>query len=293
MPVRTSVVGTSTPAHRATCDARWLMAYSAGVGLTDAAYFDTTRPGGVVAHPLFPVGVEWGVLTSIASSIDYGLTPSEVLRGVHAGHEMVLHRPIHQDDEVAVTGTVAGVETTSAGARVTVRLEAVDLARDQQPIWTTWYVTLYRGTAVDGVDVAPVCRPLPTSPRSESEVVVERRVVPVDANAAHVYTECARIWNPIHTDLAVANAAGLSVTILHGTATLALGVTSTLDMVGGPAESVRRIAGSFRAMVPMPNTLAVELVSADTTATSTEARFQVRNDAGDVVVRDGLVEIGR
>ncbi len=117
--------------------------------------------------------------------------------------------------------------------------------------------------------------------------------MPVDANAAHVYTECARIWNPIHTDLAVANAAGLSVTILHGTATLALGVTSTLAMIGGTADGVRRIAGSFRAMVPMPNTLAVELLSADTTPTSTEARFQVRNDAGDVAVRDGLVEIGR
>ena len=269
------------------------MAYSAGLGLADAAYFDTTRPGGVVAHPLFPVAVEWGLLTSIASSIDYGLTRSEVLRGVHAGHEVVLHRPVRQDDEVSVTGTVAGVETTSAGARVTVRLEGVDLARDQEPIWSTWYVTLYRGAAVDGADVAPIRRPLPASPRSEPEVVAERRVVPVDANAAHVYTECARIWNPIHTDLAVANAAGLSVTILHGTATLALGVTSTLAMIGGTADGVRRIAGSFRAMVPMPNTLAVELLSADTSPTSTEARFQVRNDAGDVAVRDGLVEIGR
>ena len=52
MPVRTSVVGTPHRATVRTCDARWLMAYSAGLGLADAAYFDTTarRRG---RHPLF------------------------------------------------------------------------------------------------------------------------------------------------------------------------------------------------------------------------------------------------
>ena len=32
--------------------------------------------------------------------------------------------------------------------------------------------------------------------------------VPVPANLAHVYSECARIWNPIHTDVEVARAHG-------------------------------------------------------------------------------------
>ena len=42
--------------------------------------------------------------------------------------------------------------------------------------------------------------------------------VPISALAAHVYTECARIWNPVHTDTAVADRAGLPGLILHGTA---------------------------------------------------------------------------
>src|SRR5712691_1422061 len=33
--------------------------------------------------------------------------------------------------------------------------------------------------------------------------------VPIAALAAHVYTECVRIWNPLHTDTAVAAHAGL------------------------------------------------------------------------------------
>ena len=36
-------------------DARWLMAYAAALGEMAAEYLDTTRPAGIVAHPLFPV----------------------------------------------------------------------------------------------------------------------------------------------------------------------------------------------------------------------------------------------
>ena len=32
----------------------------------------------------------------------------------------------------------------------------------------------------------------------------------ISTGAAHVYTECARIWNPVHTDSAVAAAAATS-----------------------------------------------------------------------------------
>ena len=52
---------------------------------------------------------------------------------------------------------------------------------------------------------------------------MERRRVA--ATPAHVYTECARIWNPIHTDIAVARGGRAARLILHGTATLALAVS--------------------------------------------------------------------
>jgi acyl dehydratase len=80
----------------------------------------------------------------------------------------------------------------------------------------------------------------------------------VGANAAHVYTECARIWNPIHTDAAVAHAAGLPAIILHGTATLALAVSRVVDReLDGDAARVRRISARFTGFVLMPSTLTV------------------------------------
>jgi acyl dehydratase len=82
--------------------------------------------------------------------------------------------------------------------------------------------------------------------------------VDVPANAALVYTECARIWNPIHTDLAVARGAGLSAPILHGTATLALAVSRVVarDLGGDPAR-VREIRVRFTGMVALPSTFMV------------------------------------
>jgi len=53
------VVGITTGPREHAVDARWLMAYAAALGETAPEYLDTTRPGGLLAHPLFPVCYEW------------------------------------------------------------------------------------------------------------------------------------------------------------------------------------------------------------------------------------------
>jgi acyl dehydratase len=88
--------------------------------------------------------------------------------------------------------------------------------------------------------------------------------VTVDVNAARVYTECARIWNPIHTDVAVARGAGLADPILHGTATLALSVSRLIARdLGGAAERVREIRARFTGMVALPSSFTVRGGSRD------------------------------
>jgi acyl dehydratase len=83
--------------------------------------------------------------------------------------------------------------------------------------------------------------------------------VEVPYHFGHVYTECARIWNPIHTDLAVARAADLPGPILHGTATLALAVSSIVERdLDGDCRAVRGIEARFTGMVALPSTLTVQ-----------------------------------
>jgi acyl dehydratase len=102
----------------------------------------------------------------------------------------------------------------------------------------------------------------PAWPAAGDDGNLASHVLAVAANSAHVYTECARIWNPIHTDRAHALAAGLPDIILHGTATLALAVSrlvqSELDDAPG---RVTRIGGRFSGMVLMPSLLGLKLES--------------------------------
>jgi acyl dehydratase len=109
--------------------------------------------------------------------------------------------------------------------------------------------------------------------------------IDVAANLAHVYTECARIWNPIHTDRAVAVRAGLPDIILHGTATLALAVGRVLERDGCSPSAVARVTCRFGGMVRMPSALSLEVSAGQPRA------FQVLADDGRPAVRDGRLQL--
>ena len=112
--------------------------------------------------------------------------------------------------------------------------------------------------------------------------------VPVPAGLAHTYTECARIWNPIHTDKAVARSAGLPDIILHGTATLALAVSAALQRAGvNPAAGIARIGCRFTGMVPLPSVITVEGWKARLASGEGLIAFQVLGADGRLVLRDG------
>ncbi len=117
--------------------------------------------------------------------------------------------------------------------------------------------------------------------------------VSINAGLAHVYTECARIWNPIHTDRAVAIGAGLPDIILHGTATLALAVSQVLRRE--PAEAarrVRRIGCRFTGMVRLPSAITVQGLGETTGRASRVIAFQVLTENGRPAVSKGFIEIG-
>src|SRR6185295_14411140 len=99
----------------------------------------------------------------------------------------------------------------------------------------------------------------------------------VAATAGHVYTECARIWNPIHTDPEYARAAGLPGIILHGTATLALSVSRL-------TKAAKRVRCRFAGMVLMPGTLTVHA-----SRVGDEILFETRDAGGKAVIERGRI----
>lgn len=282
MPVPSDAVGQQTIPISHTVDARWLMSYAAGLGEHDAAYLDTTRPEGIAAHPLFPVCAEWPTVLALQAieSLASEVTPDETRRGIHATHDCVLERPIVPGDVLTTVATVIGVERRRPGAFLTMDMISTDTSG--AVVCRTRQGSLYLATDVSGPDrPAPAEEPLPPI-EGDPVAAVE---VAVDVGSAHVYTECARIWNPIHTDLAVALAADLPGLILHGTATLAHGVSAAVrHLGGGDPRSITRIRGRFGAMVPMPSALTVRLYG--------NGRFEVCTPDGATAIRDGHVQVG-
>lgn len=79
--------------------------------------------------------------------------------------------------------------------------------------------------------------------------------------------------------------AGLPDIILHGTATLALAVSSLVKKyAGGDPKSVKRLGGRFAAMVLLPSQIdIVSDISGDTIT------FQVHNAQGELAISNGFM----
>lgn len=272
MKLSSAIVGERAGPLEQEIDARWLMAYSAGLGETDPRYYDTER--GVAAHPVFPVCYEWPVAQPLrALPALQPLFP----RLLHAQHDLRIHRPPRAGDRLRVASRIVAVAQRKPGAFVVFRFEARDA--NGEPVTTSDFGALYRGVSVEGGD-RQIEDVADASPSSGALATIGELHIP--ANAAHVYTECARVWNPIHTDIAYAKAAGLPTIILHGTATLALSISKILQCFDLPPDKARGVQCRFSGMVPMPATLSV-LAARDAAGVS----FETRNAAGEAVISRG------
>lgn len=280
MPLSSRLVGTSTAAFTNTVDNRWLMAYAAGLFETAAGYFDSTST--LAAHPVFPVCVEWDPILALRFGPGTtSMSAAEQACAVHADHDLHLLAPITPGSRLHTTATAIAVEQRTPGAYLLKRLDTADDAGTL--VARTYQGTLYRGVKVTDGDAA--IEQAPAWPSATGDAP-RQFTAPVASTAAHVYTECARIWNPIHTDRAHALAAGLPDIILHGTATLALAVSRLVDnCLGGDPRRVTRLGGRFTGMVLMPETLTVKVEGEGNGVVA----FSVATSTGTDAIRRGFL----
>ena len=112
----------------------------------------------------------------------------------------------------------------------------------------------------------------------------------VGLHAGQQYTECANIYNPIHTEPSVAKAAGLPDMILHGSATKAIALMTVVDeCLGGDADRVTRLTGQLRGMVLMDTMVKVECWTEEIVEGEVRISFRVLNDQGDPAISNGAI----
>lgn len=263
MKISADIVGREARAETVRVDKRWIMAYNAALGEVSAT-----------PHPLFPVCYEWDATRALRESTGLQALNAQL---VHAQHDLVIHRPPGADETLTTAARVVAASQRKPGAFVTIRLAAHGTGGE--PVSTSDYGMLYRGVTLEGGGRAIENAEDPPRHSGELERVGE---VQVAATAAHVYTECARIWNPIHTDPEYARAAGLPGIILHGTATLALSISRVISSF--QKNRVRRVRCRFAGMVLMPSTLAVHAF-----VEGASIAFETRNERNEAVIERGWI----
>ena len=288
-PIRADGVGAIVGRREVRITTRMTMAYAAGIGAIDAMYLDDLRPGGVVAPLPYITALEWPVLTSTDYLTAIGRDAPSAFDGLlHAFQDTRFARPVRPGMRVLVVGQIVEIIATAAGALVVCRIRTSDQS-DDALVAESWYGSLYRHTAVDGRPAALFARPvLRSAPSLLDEEANKSFVINIPREKAHVYTECAQIWNPIHTERSYAISAGLPDIILHGTCTWAMTLQGLASRTksGPPELPFRRFGARFSRMVVPGSAISVEYSTCEEGYVS----FVVRNASGDIALSYGTAE---
>jgi acyl dehydratase len=264
------------------------MAYAAGVEAEEACYLDDLRPAGVVAPPPFCVSLEWPVVNGSRKREITGTSPQEAWGAIHVQQDSTFHRAVRPGDRLLTTGRVVKIKPTRAGTLVVLRLDTRD-QRSAQPVVTSFSSTIFLRIPLEGT---PGALEEPPALRAEAAMGVPVQggvALPTNRRMAHVYTECAGIWNPIHTERRVAVEQQLPDVILHGTCTWALaGMELIRRCAEGDPLRLRRLAGRFHGMVIPGTTIGLEYGAQP--GEPGKVQFTVTNARGELAVSHGIAE---
>lgn len=288
MPIPAHAQGREAGAATTEASTRRLMAYAAGIEAADECYFDDLREGGIVGHPAFCMSLEWPVVSGPAYLAAIGRSPDAPRGAVHVLQDSHFHRPIRAGELLRTRARIAQVRQTRVGALVTSRVET-RAEKDDAAVVTTWTAAMFLKETVDGTPTAGAELPALREDAGITAAPLRQSFIQTTPGLAHRYTECASVWNPIHTERAAARAIGLPDIILHGTATWALAGQALIHAVGGgDPRRLKRLAGRFKGMVFPGDRLELDYGRDESGAW----QFAVRTPRGDLAITHGVAEFG-
>lgn len=278
--IRGGDLGHRTVARTFEVTPRRIQAFAAGIRDHNPVYFDDTRTSGLVGHPGLAFSFQW----NSRHTPDMPPNPRSAPYGVHAWTDLRLERPFLEGDVITSQGANVGFEEVRPGVLTVSRYAMTDSSG--QLVTELDIAGIVRGATLEGTAAPPQLTPLPEIEPADRPIW--ERDIEIPPDAAHAYTECAHIYNPIHTERRVALAAGLPDIILHGSATQAIAISALVDgsLDGNPAR-VRRFYAQNRAMVLMNTRITVRCLGERQLDDGTGAF------AFDVLTEDGTPALAR
>lgn len=276
-------VGGYTVAKSYVMDARRIMAYASSIDDTNEAYFDDTCTEGLSVHPAISFALQWNT----RHRPDLPPNPRAAPFGVHAETDLRIYQPFKQNQVVTVQGQLISRRKIPPGVFTVDRFRMAD--SKGVLLAELDYNGITRGATLNGPDREVEASPLAPKLDTVGEPVWQESIY-IPRHAGQQYTECADIYNPIHTERSVALAAGLPDIILHGSATKAHALTQVVNRCfDGDARRVTRLCGQLRAMVLMDTTIRVECLGEQMAGDEKQVFFQVLNQEGKPAIATGVV----
>ncbi|MCP2340248.1 MaoC/PaaZ C-terminal domain-containing protein [Actinomadura rupiterrae] len=253
------------------------------------AYAAATNDGnprytsGELAPPVFAiVPVFQGMIDPLFKVVPDSLIPFVV----HGEQDMVFHRPIEPGMKLVSRAKVTGYSSKKSGTTVSLKLETRtdggELVNEQ------WMVSFFRGfQAGETVGEQAPAHTFPEELRAGAPLAEVTQHV--DDDQTFRYSEASGDPMPIHLDEEFAKSMGLPGIIAHGLCTMAFTSRAVIESAaGGDPARLKRLAVRFsKPVLPGQDVTTRIFGSGDGTYA-----FETTSSSGDVVIKDGLAEIG-
>lgn len=286
MPIRSDAIGMELAGPDFLVTPRAMLSFAAAIGDDTVLCCDDEQPG-FMAHPTFCVRPEW-LLMAARRNDAMGISAEEARRVVHAGQATRFLRPIRAGMQIRPAAEIIGIRNTRAGALVSTRIVLHEYGSGET-LSSTVSDALYRGIAAEGEGGGvPNVFARAGEDAPPSAACFEETRLSLDPMFAHRYTECADIWNPIHTERRVARAAGLPDILVHGTALWALAGREIIRRYApGAPFRLASLSCRFSAMVFAGEPIVVRHAKRGA-ADGAMVAFSVVNIRGEEALSDGI-----
>jgi acyl dehydratase len=281
MPLNRECVGKKYPSITSEATLEAMQKYAHAYNDDNRAFFDASRPGGIVAPPMYGVVVTWPALMAVMGDPELQV---DLVRLLHGEQDIELFLPIRPGDRITSAARIAAIESKSNGEVVVVELDANN-QRGELAARLHFGAFVRSGARGGG---AAESRP-PETPRGEPVATVAQTI---DKDQTYRYKEASGDFNPIHVDENFAKMAGLPGIIVHGLCTMAF--TSKVivgKLCGGDPLALRRLRVRFSRPVFPGDTITTKVWYEGERDGRKVYAYETYNPAGQAVIRGGIAEV--
>jgi acyl dehydratase len=231
------------------------LALGAGADPTDGRELAYASESGSAVLPTFAVVVPM-LRAAAPPQVSFPGIEVDLRTILHASQRIEVHRPLARNGKSTVQTGVTDLWDKGSAAVIVVDTVAIDT--DGSPLWTSSMRMFSHGEGGFGGHRGPSGAPAPPS-RAADHVLV----APTFPQQALWYRLLGD-RNPLHSDPAVAAAAGFRRPILHGLCTYGIVTRAIADaLLGGQVDQVRAVEARFTGVVFPGETLRTSVWAED------------------------------